>query len=126
MPCSLASRAPMHLQVTQANNVLRLRVLATQSVRVLSIERAESGLRDLPRRSGLARWQDDELVVETMAPAFSLWGHLHAAVHGSMLTESFSLTSDGMLVYRTWYTPPGGSVRYGPHETQLARCTPLR
>jgi hypothetical protein len=121
-PCSTASRAASALQVVQSSTNLKLRVLATQSVRLLPIERLESARRNPHKRNGLARWQGEELVVETIAPAFSLWGRPHAVMEGSRLTESFARTPDDMLLYRTWYTLPGRDVAHGPHEVQLTKC----
>lgn len=121
-PCSTASRAASALQVVQSSANLKLRVLATQSIRVLPIERFESAIRNPHKRNGLARWQGEELVVETIAPAFSLWGRPHAVVQGSTLTESFSRTPDDVLLYRTWYRLPGSGVAQGPHEVQLTKC----
>jgi hypothetical protein len=125
VPCSLGSRASSFLQIVQSESNLRLRVLATQSIRFLSIERPESVVQNPVQRNGLAQWRGNELFVETLAPAFSLWGALHAVVEGSKLTESLSLTPDGMLLYRTWYRAPGSGVAYGPHEARLTKCRSL-
>lgn len=122
VPCSLAYRDATHLQVVQSGSSLKLRVLAMQLTRLLPIEQLNSSIRSPHRRDGVALWQGDELVVETMAPAFSLWGRPLAVAEGSRLTESFARRPDDTLRYRTWYTMPGSGFAHGPHEVQLTKC----
>ena len=127
--CQVALKvAPGHalaLDVTQASNRVTIRVAPTGAYRVLPIERRETALHNPARRNGLARWEGDALVVETGAPASPLWGGHDAAVPGSKLTESFTRTAEGHLIYRTWYTPPDDKTAHETLELRLAKCTAL-
>ena len=109
------------LHLAHVGSVLSIRVAPSASVRVLRIERPESVRRSVGRRSGLARWEESTLVVETAAPAFPLWGG-PVTVGGSRLIEAFLLTPEDDLVYRTWYTPAGQAATVGPWEVRLAKC----
>jgi hypothetical protein len=111
------------LYIAQSQSTMTLRVFSTRSVRMLQIERRESAIQHLAQRNGLARWKDDELIIETMAPAFPLWDEgPYAVAAGSKLTESFVPVPGDRLIYRTWYTPPGGGKISGPSEVPLAKC----
>jgi hypothetical protein len=109
------------LYVAHASNKMSLRVAPSGAFRVVPIEKRDSALRHSTRRNGQARWEGNELVVETSAPAFPLWGRHHDEVHAGKLTESFARTADG-LVYRTWYVSPDDEGPHEPLEMRLAKC----
>ena len=121
--CSLmrGSSISPALYIAQSNSTITLRVFSTSSTRVLRIERRESAAQNLETRNGLARWNGEELIVETKAPAFPLWDGPHAVVPGSKLKESFLPTTDDRLIYRTWYMRPDDEA-HGPYEVRLAKC----
>lgn len=109
------------LYIAQSNSTITLRVFSSRSSRMLRIERRESAAQRLETRNGLARWKGEELIVETRAPAFPLWDGPYAIAPGSRLKESFLPMPGDRLIYRTWYTPPGG-LASGPYEVRLAKC----
>jgi len=118
---STNGRAPA-LVVVQHTGTISFRVVTSRGVRrLLHIERRESATHSHLRRNGLARWDGNELVVETRAPAFAMFGPHRAEVEGSLLTERFALVFDS-LVYSTWYTAPNEQERFGPQEHRLRKC----
>jgi hypothetical protein len=109
------------LHIAQSGSVLTIRVEPRASVRVLHAELPASVARGVAKRNGLARWEENRLVVETRAPAYPLWDGA-VTIAGSKLTELFVLTRTDDLVYRTGYTPAGRTESIGPWEARLARC----
>lgn len=114
-----AGRA-LALYVAHERSKMSLRVAPSGAFRVVPIDQRAPALRHSTRRNGLARWEDDALVVETSAPSFPLLGQ-HGEVHGGKLTESFARTADG-LVYRSWYVSADGEGPHEPFAIRLAKC----
>lgn len=123
--CSITRRhsSGAAVYIAQSNETITMRVLSSGHIRLLHIERGQSAIGNTRKRNGLARWDGDELVVETAAPAFPLLGRFGAVAPGGSLIERFARTVDH-LIYRTWLTPTPEAESLGPVEVRLARCRP--
>ena len=120
--CSLLKHSSGNaLHIAQSGGTMTLRVLSSGITRVLRIESPTSASSSARRRNGLARWEDNWLVVKTSAPAFPLWGRFGAVAIGSSLIEGFSRTA-GHLLYRVWLSVDESAEPLRPVETKLVKC----
>ena len=111
------------VSVVYHSDAITLRVVPTNAVRVLHLQKQRQSSSHLPRSrlNGLARWIDGVLVVESVVPALPLWPIPGVPTTAATLLEAFAF-SRASLSYKSMYLSELGAGVGNVLDLTLNKC----
>lgn len=106
--------------VLYSRGALSLRASPGNAIRTLRLQRRRMPINVAPI-DGVARWQGQDIVVRSVAPALPLWSTLAPTKGARALVETFSFSKTS-LTYRVSYQNDVGTNQATPYDLVLRKC----